>query len=853
MESRFEALHGAGVSELVGREEESDLLLRRWSRAKAGEGQVVLLSGEAGIGKSRLTAALLQRIGNEPHIRLRYFCSPQHTNTALYPVIGQLERGAGLTHDDPPKTRLDKLDAMLAQTSTSAEGAQIFAEMMSLPNDGRYPVLELSPQQRRQRTLEALVLQMEALTRSNPVLMIFEDAHWIDPTTQELLVTMVERMIGWRVLLVITARPEFAPPWPNYSHIAVTSLMRLDLREGAKLVDRVAGGLALPVEVTEQILSRADGVPLFLEELTKTVLGGGFLEILNGRYVLSKPLPELAIPTTLHASLMARLDRSELAKEIAQIGAAIGREFSYSLLRAVAAIDDATLKEALGKLEETELASCRGRPPEATYSFRHALVQDTAYSSLLKTRRQEIHRQIAEALRDRFPSLADAEPEIIARHFTAANLPDPAVEWWSKAAEQALRRCAYAEAISHYKKAIAMAEELGEGPQPLRRRLRLQIACGAALISARGHGAPETTAAFTRARELAADLDDAAERFSVYYGLWAGGYVRGEHATMEEIAAIMLREIESRPDAPESVVAYRVIGTTCWSGGDFAKGRQYLEKAVGSLAPESGSALALRFGQDPNVSALVSLGLVLFGLGEIDRARALVEQAMGRAVRSGHMPTLAYGHFYACVLETLSADPARAAPHANASVALGRTHGMPVWVAASSFFSGWTRSCAGDERGIVELRHALALCHERSVLNWLNLMVAVQAAAEADSNNVEDGIAVIDAFVADAQPVKQHWLDAELYRQRGALLLRRTPADPEAAEAEFQRALAIARRQQTKMFELRAAFALAQLWRLQGKRREAIDLLAPVYGRFTEGFDSSDLKQAKVLLEELAS
>jgi len=485
------------------------------------------------------------------------------------------------------------------------------------------------------------------------------------------------------------------------------------------LVDRVAGS-ALPAEVRDQILSHADGVPLFLEELTKTVLDGDLLQERNGQYVLSKPLPALANPTTLHASLMARLDRSALAKEIAQIGAAIGREFSYALLRAVVAIDEASLEEALGKLEEAELASCRGRPPEATYSFRHALVQDTAYSSLLKTRRQELHRQIAEALRDRFSSLADAEPEIIAHHFTEANLAEPAIEWWTKAGEQALRRCAYVEAVSHYGKAIGLAEELGEGTQALRRRLRLQIACGQALISARGHGAPETTAAFTRARELAAAIDDVTERFSVYYGLWAGGYVRGEHASMEEVAEIMLREIESHPDMPESVVAYRVVGTTFWSGGDYIKGRHYLDKAVAAIGAVSDPTLALRFGQDPDVSAAAYSALVLFGLGEIDHARSLAGQAFGRALRSGHTPTVVYGQFLRCAFETLAEGALRAAPYANATLMLGREHGMPVWIAVGTFYDGWTRSCTGDlERGLPELRRGLTLCHEVGVLNWL--------------------------------------------------------------------------------------------------------------------------------------
>jgi predicted ATPase len=778
-------------------------------------------------------------------MRLRYFCSSQHANSPLFPIIAHLERAAGHDRNEAPADKIAKLETMLQRSGAEwlADDVGLICELLSIPVDGRYRS-ELSPRKRKERTLALLLRLIEILAARQPVLMIFEDVHWIDPTSQELLVTLVELMTGWRVLLLITARPEFASPWPGHSHITTIALTRLGRRDGAMLVDRLAGGMAMPTEVIDQILSRADGVPLFLEELTKTVLEGDLLEQRNGQYVLSKPLPALAIPTTLHASLMARLDRSALAKEIAQIGAAIGREFSYALLRAVAAMDEAALNEALGKLEEANLAFCRGRPPEATYSFKHALVQDTAYASLLKTRRQALHRQIAEALRDHFSSLADAEPEIIAHHFTQAGMAEQSVEWWTKGGELALRRSAYVEAVSHYNEAIGQAEQLSESPQLLRRRLYLQIACGQALFSARGYGAPETAAAFTRARELAAAIDDPAERFSVYYGLWAGPYVRGEHEAMAEIAEIMLREIESHPDMPESVVAYRVVGTTWWSGGDYVRAREYFEKAVAAIGSAGDNSLALRFGQDPGVSAAGYFALVLFGLGQIDRARSFAEQAFGRALRSGHTATIVYGQFLKSTFEVLAGNPERAAPHTKATVTLGREHGMPVWVAVGTFYEGWVLSCTDPEHGIPELRRGLALCHEAGVLNWLAQMVVMQA---------EAAVGYIEDVLADTQPVKQRWLDAELHRYRGALLMRRAPAELEAAEAAFKSALAIARSQETKTFELRAATALARIWHDQGKRDEAYDLLAPVYGSFTQGFDTVDLKEAKALLDALAS
>jgi class 3 adenylate cyclase/tetratricopeptide (TPR) repeat protein len=759
-EGRFEALHGGALVPMAGREEEAELLLRRWARAKSGEGQVVLLSGEPGIGKSHLAAAFADRLVPERHIRLRYFCSSQHGDSALHPIIAHIERAASLEQREAPAAKIAKVEAMLQLSGAEwpAPDVGLICELLSVPVEGRHRSGELSPRNRKERTLHLLLGLIETISAQQPALMIFEDVHWIDPTSQELLATLVERMVGWRVLLLITARPEFAAPWPSHSHITTITLTRLGRRDGAMLVDRLSGGIALPTEVVDQILSRADGVPLFLEELTKTVLESDLLERRDGQYVLSKPLPAMAIPTTLHGSLMARLDRSALAKEIAQIGAAIGREFSYALLHAVAAMDEAVLNEALGKLEEANLASCRGRPPEATYSFRHALVQDTAYASLLKTRRLTLHQQIAEALRDRFSPLADAEPEIIAHHFTQADIAEEAVEWWTKAGERALRRSAYVEAVSHYGKAIGQAEHLSESPQSLRRQLRLQIACGQALISARGHGAPETTAAFSRARELAAAIDDPAERFSVYYGLWAGGYVRGEHDTMAEIAEIMLREIESHPDRPESVVAYRVVGTTWWSGGDYIRGREHLEKAVAAISSEGDNSRALRFGQDPGVSAAAYLALILFDLGQIDRARSFAEQAFGRALRSGHTATIVYGQFLKSTFEVLAGSPERAAPHAKATTALGREHGMPVWVAVGTFYEGWVLSCTDPKSAIPELRRGLALCHEVGVLNWLAQMVIMQAGAKSNAGYVEDGLARIDEFLAETQPIKQSWM-----------------------------------------------------------------------------------------------
>ena len=417
MESRFEAFHASGLTELVGREEELELLLRRWSKAKTGEGQVVLLSGEAGIGKSRLTAALLERLANEPHTRLRYFCSPQHTDSPLYPIIGQMERAAGITHDDALPTKLDKLDAVLVQTSTSKQDAALFAEMLSLPNDGRYPALDTDPQRRRQRTLEALNLQMEVLSRSNPVLMIVEDVHWSDPTSLEAFGRAVDRIASHRVLLIVTFRPEFASPWIGRPHVTFLSINRLAQRDIDVMIDRVIGNKSLPASIRKDIIERTDGIPLFVEEMTKAVLEAGS-EGAAANMAAAVPSPALAVPASLHASLMTRLDRLGPAKEVAQIGAAIGREFSHALLAAVMRKPEAELKSALDRLVTAGLVFRQGVSPYETYLFKHALVRDAAYGTLLREPRRALHARIAETVESQFAEIAENQPELLARHCT---------------------------------------------------------------------------------------------------------------------------------------------------------------------------------------------------------------------------------------------------------------------------------------------------------------------------------------------------------------------------------------------------------------------------------------------------
>ena len=476
VESRFEAMHASGVTELVGREEELEMLAAPLVRAKTGEGQVVLLSGEAGIGKSRLIAALRDRLVGKPHTQLRYFCSPQHKDSPLYPIIGQMQHAAGFTHEDSPQAKLDKLDAMLAQTSTPVEDAALFAEMLSLANDGRYPVLSLLPQQRREKTLKALISQICLLERDCPLLLIFEDTHWIDPTSLEALGRAVDRIPKLRVLMIVTFRPEFEAPWLGRPYVTAITINRLAMREIHEMIDRVVGNKFLPENVRQDIIERTDGIPLFVEEITKAVMEAKS-EREARQTVALIPSPSLTVPATLHASLMARLDRLGPAKEVAQIGAAIGREFSHALLAAVACKPEEQLGLSLDRLVAAGLLFRQGVPPHANYAFKHVLVRDAAYSTLLRGRRQELHRQIVFVLQREFAELVDSQPELLAHHCSEAGMIFEAIEYYLSAAQRATAASNNTEKIAHIARGLSLLEQLPASDQrtgELRKRLTLE-------------------------------------------------------------------------------------------------------------------------------------------------------------------------------------------------------------------------------------------------------------------------------------------------------------------------------------------------------------------------------------------
>jgi len=852
--NRFEALRGLSLSPLVGRDEEIDVLLYRWASAKAGAGQIVLLSGEAGIGKSRLGAQLAAEVANEPHTRLRYQCSPYHRDSVLHPFVVALGRVARLAPDDPATTQLDKLEAILAPARIS-ETAPLFASLLSIPTGERYPPLTLSAAQQRRLTLAALLDQLEELARQNPVLMLFEDVHWADATSLEVLDLTVERVRALPVLMLITFRPEYEAPWTGLSHVTSVALDRLMPAEVETLAEHVAGR-PLPPEMMAQIVAKTDGVPLFVEELTKTVLEGGLLVAGPQGWHLDGPLPPFAIPATLQDSLAARLDRLAPVKEIAQIGAAIGREFSYPLLRAVAGRDEPALRAALAQLEEAELLFRSGAPPDARYTFKHALVQDTAYETLLRSRRQILHRQIADALRGEFPAVAAAEPELVAHHLTLAGLDEPATDWWGKAGDQALRRSAFKEAAAHLGKAIELADKLaaigGSAPSaaPGSNRLHLQTSLGNALIWAKGYTAPETRAAFARARELASREEDASERFSAYYGLWVGHFTRGEPAPMREIVELFLREATARPDFPEALVGHRMSAATSFYFGDFARAHEHFQNSIELYDQARHACFTDRFGQDPGAAAKNWDALTLWVLGRIDEALPLVDHALADAELTAHAATMAVTLSFAAVLGLLRYNFEAVAAYSQASADIVCRYHLPThYAGVAAFFQGWAKWCFGaEESSLAEMRRGIAIGREQGFVWRLPSFEAALAEAEASAGETDVALRRLRHVLAELEHTEERWYEAEMHRIRAEILLKRRPADTAAAEQSLRLAIAIAHSQKARSFELRAALALAKLYCAANRDVDAYSVLAPAVEGFPPTRQFPELAEAQALL-----
>ncbi len=860
--SRLEVASTLGLTPLVGKEREVEQLLASWQRVEQGNSQAVWLNGEAGIGKSRLLRAFKERLAEAPHVWLECRCWPYHQNSPMYPMIDLLTRLLAFRREDMCEAKTRKLETLLAQHDFPlAEGMPIFSDLLSVPIGDCYAPPKLNSQRLRQKTLEACCKLLVKMAGQQPVVFVVEDLHWADASTLEMLDLVMNQKITAPLFTLLTSRPEFTPPWRNDSGIVTIALNRLTQSQIETMVSQVTNGKTLPPAVLQQIVMKTDGVPLFVEELTKMVLESSLLHPEKDHYEISGRLRPLEIPATLYDSLMARLDRLALVKKIAQIGAAIGREFSYELIEAVAKsdLDESTLQQGLAQLVKVELLYQQTAPNNGTtYIFKHALIQDAAYESLLKSTRQLYHQRIARALLQRFPETAELQPEILAYHFTASGAIEPdakdaAVFYWIGAGQRAQRHSANTEAIKHFNQGLEVLRTLPENPQRIQQELELLTSLGLALIAAKGYAAPEVEETYRRARELCQQAEQTHHLSSTMLGLWKSAFIRVNLQEARRLAEECMRMAEQKQVPSLLLIAHLTSGLTLFALGEFLAARDHLEQARRFYDPVEYGTDAFVYGEDPGVVCLTYTAFTLWALGYPAQARLFSDEALALARKLEHPFTLAFALHLNTGLSELCREMAIVLERAEVLIALADEQGFPFWRdcgfiqkgVAMIAFGKITEGVALIDQGVETLQAAGAEIGKASGLTQ-------RAFAHGKMGQVEEGLKIADEALALVRRGGERNDEAEHYRIKGELLRMLAVPDEQQAEACFQQALDIARQQQAKSWELRAATSLARLWQQQGKRAEARALLAEVYNWFTEGFETADLQEAKALLEALA-
>jgi predicted ATPase/class 3 adenylate cyclase len=851
--SRLDVASVRGLTPLVGREREERLLWERWTQSCDGQGQVVLLSGEAGLGKSRLVLAVTERVADVGAVHLMWRCSPYHTNTAFYPVIDHLQRLLEWHRDEPTAARLATLERALQTVNLpAAEVVPLMATLLAMPVPERYSPLSLSPQRQKQKTQEALVAWLLAEATRRPVLAVWEDVHWADPSSLELLELLLGEISKAHLLLILTSRSGFRSLRADQSHVTPLALTRLTRPQIEQMVVRVTGGKTWPPEVLAQIVTKTDGIPLFVEELVKTILEAGIVQATEDRYVLTGPLPLVAIPATLQDALMARLDRLAVGKNVAQLGAVLGREFAYEILRAVAPLDETMLQQALDSLVDAELLYQRGLRPQATYVFKHALIRDAAYHSLLKSTRQQVHQRIAQVLAERFPATMETQPEVVARHYTEAGLIENAMPHWQRAGQQSIARSAYVEAINHLSTGLEYLKSLPETPEHIAHELAMRMSLGRALIATKGYAAPEVGATYTRARALCHRGVQSPQLFSVLFGLWQFYVLRGDLQLARELGEQLLALAERLEDAAYILEAHRSLAFTLFSVGDMAAARAHAAQGTALYQPDKHHAHAFTYGQDPGTSCLAYAALSLWHLGYPEQALQRCREMLKLAHELSHPFSRAHALYFASLLYQHRREVDEARQCAEAAVALASEHGFALYVVRGTLQRSWALTEQGDlAQGIDQMRQNLAAYRDTGAELVLPYFLARLAEACGRGERITEGLHALDEALTLVDKHGEGWWLAELYRLKGVLELQQAVPDAKRAEGCLRQALAIASRQHAKSLELRAAMSLSRLWHRQGKRDEACQVLAEVYDWFTEGFDTADLREASALLHAL--